>query len=284
MRSILHDLFAAAATTGRMEFVSAFAKPYPALTIATVMGAPLEDATRLAHWSNWIQRQFDGPSLTTQRAEIESAVAEFYAWCDALLAEKRARGGDDLVSVLVAAEAEGDRLSDVELVNLVLNVLIGGVDNTQAQLAHALRLFATHPEQWALLRDEPSRVPRAVEEVLRHEPITPFTARILTADVSHRDVLFPAGTVVMVCSFTGNRDAAGDSGFDISADREGARLMTFGAGIHFCVGSNLARAELEEALAFLAPRLPGLGLDGDPVLGTIQGIYGLDALPIAWSR
>jgi cytochrome P450 len=87
-----------------------------------------------------------------------------------------------------------------------------------------------------------------------------------------------------VCSFTGNRDGAGDPAFDITATRNGVRLMTFGAGIHFCVGANLARAELEEALSFLAPRLPGLRLDGDPAFGTVQGIYGLDALPIIWDN
>ena len=171
-----------------------------------------------------MQRQFDGPSLTTQRAGIEQAVEEFYAWCDALLADRRGSLGDDLVSALVREEQDGDRLSDVELVNLVLNVLIGGVDTTTAQLAHGLRLFAEHPEQWQALRDDPSLVPRAVEEVLRHEPITPFTARVLTADVVFRDVLFPAGTVVMIGAWSGDRDGAGDPAFDVRADRGGARL------------------------------------------------------------
>ena len=282
MRAILEELFATVESEHRMDFVPAFAKPYPSLTIATIMGAPREDVARLYDWSNWIQRQFDGPSLMTQRARIDEAVAEFYEWCDALLARRRANPGDDLVSVLIAAEQDGDRLSDVELVNLVLNVLIGAVDTTQSQLAHAIRLFAMHPDQWRLLAREPERVPQAVEEVLRHEPVTPFTARILTGEVTYRDVTFPEGTVVMVCSFTGNRDAAGDPAFDITASRDGARLMTFGAGIHFCVGANIARVELEEGLAFLAPRLPGLRLDGTPEFGTIQGIYGLDALPVAW--
>ena len=282
MRQLLVELFAGVAAERRMDFVQSFAKPYPSLTIATVMGAPREDAERLYDWSNWIQRQFDGPSLTTQRARIEQAVEEFYAWCDQLLAHRRATPGDDLISVLIAAEQDGDRLTDVELVNLVLNVLIGGVDTTQSQLAHAIRLFASHPEQWQLLGRETERVPQAVDEVLRHEPVTPFTARILTSEITYRDVTFAEGTVIMVCSFTGNRDGAGDPGFDITATRDGARLMTFGAGIHFCVGANIARVELEEALSFLAPRLPNLRLDGDPGFGTIQGIYGLDALPIAW--
>lgn len=282
MREFLHQLWSDVGPVGGCEFVEAFAKPYPSLTIASVMGAPHSDAPRLHHWSNWIQRQFDGPSLLADRPLIEQAVVEFYAWCGELLASRRGDPGDDLVSVLLAAEQDGDRLNDVELVNLVLNVLIGGVDTTQAQLSHALRLFAEHPDQWELLAREPERVPQAVEEVLRHEPITPFTARVLTADVTYRDVLFPAGTVVMIGAFTGNRDGAGDPSFDISADRSGGRLLTFGAGIHFCLGVNLARAELEEALTFLAPRMPALRLTGPPKYGTIQGIYGLDRLELGW--
>lgn len=280
MRDYLEQLWQG--VDGRCEFVEAFAKPYPALTIATVMGAPTSDAPRLHEWSNWIQRQFDGPSLTADRARIEHAVAEFYTWCDELLAARRGDPGDDLVSVLIAAEQDGDRLTDVELVNLVLNVLIGGVDTTQAQLAHGMRLFAEHPEQWELLRRSPELVRRAVDEVLRHEPITPFTARVLTEDVAFRDVLFPAGTLVMIGAVTGNLDGAGDPAFDITAERAGVRLMTFGAGIHHCLGANLARAELEEALAFLPPRMPGLRVTAAPDFGTVQGIYGLDALHLAW--
>jgi cytochrome P450 len=282
MRELLTDLFAAVEGAKGCELVEAFAKPYPALTIARVMGAPPEDAPRLHEWSNWIQRQFDGPSLATERARIERAVQEFYVWCRALLDARRVTPGDDLISTLIAAEEDGDRLSDVELVNLVLNVLVGGVDTTQSQLAHALRLFAGAPEQWELIAREPERVPQAVEEVLRHEPITPFTARILVRDVSYRDVEFPADTVIMVCSLTGNRDGEDSSAFDITAARS-TRLMTFGAGIHYCVGANLARAELEEALTFLAPRMPGLSLDGEAEFGTIQGLYGLDRLPIRWA-
>src|SRR5215210_1526625 len=135
MRTFLDDLWAAVADDGSCEFVEAFCKPYPSLTVATVMGAPLADAPRLHHWSNWIQRQFDGPSLMHERAEIEHAVVEFYEYAHALLAERRERPGEDLISQLLAAEAEGDRLSEVECVNLVLNVLVGGVDTTQSQLA-----------------------------------------------------------------------------------------------------------------------------------------------------
>jgi cytochrome P450 len=290
MRGFLAELWARVEADRRCEAVAALCKPYPSQVIATVMGAPLEDAGRLWDWSNLIQRQF-GMSIVEERAQIEQAVSEFYDYAGALLARRRDDPGEDLISALIAAEHERsgdeaagrgrrDRLSDVELVNLVLNVLVGGVDTTQSQLAHALRLFSDHPDQWALLAERPELAPRAVDEVLRFEPITPFTARIAMEDVEYRDILFPEGTVVLVCAFTGNRDGEPD-GFDITAERK-AKPLTFGAGIHYCLGANLARAELQEAVNFLAPRTQGLALDGEPEYGTIDGIYGLDALPIRW--
>jgi cytochrome P450 len=276
--------------TVRCEFVEAFAKPYPSLAIATVMGAPLQDAPRLHHWSNWIQRQFDATSMATEMAEIEQAVAEFYEYAEALVRARREDPGDDLISKLIEAEEEGEKLSDVECINLVFNVLVGGVDTSQSQLAHAIRLLAEHPQQWALLAEDPSLAEAAVEEALRYEPITPFTARILTEEICYRDVTFPEGSIVMVCAFTGNRDLADDAAgaggadsFDITADRGRARPLTFGAGVHYCLGANLARVELQEGLAFLSQHLHGLELDGEPVFEGVSGIYGLAELPIRFS-
>jgi cytochrome P450 len=280
MREFVEELYAALPESGECDFVSAFAKPYPALTIATVMGARREDAPRLAEWSNWIQRQFDSPVLLAQLDRVEQACAEFYEWADGMLAERRSTPGDDLVSVLIAEEQDGDRLSDVELVNLVLNVLVGGVDTTQSQLAHAVRLFAEHPEQWEHVRDDPERfVPRAVEEALRYEPITPFTARITREDVEYDGVTFPKDTIVLVATVTANRDGVEDAHtFDVT--RDPTKLLTFGAGIHYCLGANLAKAELQEALTFLAARVERFELTGEPVFDTVPGVYGLVELPV----
>jgi cytochrome P450 len=284
MREFLARLWAPLAGAKECEFVGAFAKPYPSLTIATVMGAPLEDAPKLCEWSNLIQRQFDGPSLLNEREAIERACAEFYDWAGELIERRRDDPGDDLISTLIAASHDGDRLSDVECMNLVLNVLVGGVDTTQSQLAQALRLFAGHAVQWELLAARPELAPQAVEETLRYEPITPFTARLLHEEVEYRGVTFPADTVVMVAAFAGNRDGVeGDpDAFDITAERGEAKPLTFGAGIHYCLGANLARAELQEALTFLPARMPGLALAGEPEFGSIHGIYGLEWLPLRW--
>jgi cytochrome P450 len=281
MRGFLEQLLSELPPDGGCEFVGAFAKPYPSLVIAEVMGAPLTDAPRLHHWSNMIQRQFDAASLMTEREQIEEAVAEFYSYESGLIASRRETPGEDLISTLIEAEEAGDRLSDDELRNLILNILVGGVDTSQSQLAHAVRLLADRPEQWQLLREDPRGLAlAAVEEALRYEPITPFTARIVVEELEYRGVTFPAGTIVLVSAWHANREGLDPDEFDITADRGSARVLTFGAGIHYCVGANLARAEMQEGIAFLAERVRALALDGEPAFGTPSGIYGLESLPL----
>ena len=283
MREIAASLWRDLEGAASCEFVSWFAGPFPARTIATVIGAPDQDAEALARWSSLVQKQFDIQALANEPARIEQAVCELYDYVADLLEKRRRALGDDLISTLLRVEAEGERLSGPECVNLVLNVLAGGIDTTAAQLAHAFRLFAAHPDQWAMLGQRPDLVPGAVDEVLRFEPITPFTARVCTEQIEHRGVIFPAGTIVAICAERANRDGEGGEVFDITAQRSGDRVLTFGAGAHFCLGQNLARAELEEAIGFLAPQMSGLRPAGSEQLGGIEGIYGVDSLPLAWT-
>jgi cytochrome P450 len=282
MREFLAQLWDKLGGVDSCDFVPALAKPYPSLTITAVLGAPDEDAPRLHEWSSLVQKQFDITALASRVPEMERAVTELTSYVEALLRQRRDEPGDDLVTALLSAEESGDKLSHAECVNLVLNVIAGGVDTTQAQLSQAMRLFAAHPRQWNRLREDPGLAARAVQEVLRAEPITPFTARICTEQTEHRGVTFPAGTIVAICAERANREQDRGEEFDITAERDG-RLLTFGAGAHYCLGANLARAELEEALTFLAPRMPGLTLDGPAVLGSVEGIYGIDKLPLRWS-
>ena len=289
MRQILEELWDELETDD-FDFVSRFSRPYPSQTIARVMGAPRVDAQRLHDWSEWIQRQFDPIALSDAEtlATIQRKVGEFYAWVDPLIEQRRTTPADDLITTLIRTEEEGEKLSDQELRNLVLNILVGGVDTTQSQLSHMMRLLAGKPDQWRALRADPDElVPRAVSEALRFEPITPFTARQLTADVEYRDVTFPAGTVLVVCSFTGNRDPEAFENaqdFDITLERDRTRPLTFGAGIHYCVGANLARAELEEGLRFFAERIETIELNGLTELQPVSGIYGVDRMDIRIQR
>ena len=274
MREQLEDLVDPSA--GRIEVVSELAKPYPARMIATIMGAPVEDAPRLGEWANTIQRQFDPDALRNDLPALERAAVEFQEYARELIA---GRVGDLIPELLEAG------LTEDEALDVVSSVLVGGVDTTQSQLAHGLRLFAEQPEQWALLAERPELAEAAVEEVLRYEPIAPFTARIVTEEVEYRDVRFPADTLVFACAHSANRDPdeiAAPEDFDITADRGRAKPLTFGAGPHFCLGANLARAELQEAFTFLPRRMPGLQLDGEPEYDTPLGLYGMKRLPLRW--
>lgn len=277
MRRHLDSLWGVVADDGRCDFVAAFAKPYPAMMIAEVMGAPVADAPRLGAWANRIQQQFDPVRIQRELAELERAAGEFVEYTRALMREREDAPRDDLITKLLPAGEEG--------VHLVSAILVGGVDTTQSQLAHGIRLFADRPEQWRRLAGDPSLATAAAEEVLRYEPITPFTARITLEDVEYRDVLFPAGTLIFAAAAAANRDPEGwdtPDELDIEAERDRAKPLTFGAGPHFCLGASLARAELQEAFAFLSARMPDLALDGEPKFDSPLGVYGLDALPIRW--
>lgn len=281
MRRFVEQRLDAVPADGSTEFVADFAKPYPSLVIAEVMGAPLEDAPRLHHWSNMIQRQFDAQSVVADRPAIEQAVSEFYAYEDALIERRRSQPGEDLITALIEAENQGDRLTHDELRNLVLNILVGGVDTSQSQLAHTVRLLAEHPGQWEALRSDPEGLALAcVDEAIRYEPITPFTARMTVTEVEFRGITFPPNSLILVSAWHANRDGVTPDEFDITADRGRARVLTFGAGIHFCVGQNLARTEMQEAIRFLAERVQTVRLAGEPEFGTPAGIYQLERLPL----
>ncbi len=266
---------------GTVEFVGRVAKPYPARMIAEVVGAPVEDAPALGEWAYWLQSTFDPTKVAGEPARIERAAVEFHDYVERLL-EPGSSAQAGLVADLRPA-VEAGRLTPAECISLVGSVLLGGVDTTQAQLSHGMRLFAEHPEQWAALRGDPSLVPAAVDEILRYEPVAPFTVRLVTEAFTHRGVHFPVDSLLIACATTANRDPAvytDPDVFDVRADRGGTKPLSFGAGPHFCLGMALARAELEEAIAVLVERYATVELAGEVAYDTAPGVYGLHALPL----
>ena len=229
-----------------------------------------------------MQRQFDVRALATELPRIERACAEVYDYVEALLDERRAAPADDLLSTLLAAEEEGDRLSHAECVNLVLNVLAGGVDTTQASSPRPAAVRRAPGPVGAAGRGPGAGGPAAYARCCRFEPITPFTARICVEPVELPRGGFPAGSIVAICAAQANREGAAGDRFDITAERDG-RVLTFGAGAHYCLGANLATAELEEALTFLVPRMPASPPDG-PACGGVEGICQVESLPLTWQR
>ena len=232
---------------------STCASPTRSRSSASCSGAPKEDWRQFSAWATDIFRIFN-QNLAEDLPLIEAASAALEEYLADLIAERRVPPGDDLLSVLIAIEEEGDRLSTDELVSLAVAVLMAGTDTTRNQLACALALFAEHPEQWALLAERPDLAPRAVEEAMRYLGAVRGTVRFAPEDIVFRDVLFPKGTLISVSLAGANRDPGtweAPDVFDITRERE-TQQMTFGSGIHHCMGAALARAELQEALVLLS--------------------------------
>jgi len=285
MRDVVGSLVDAFAPSGRCEVVVDLCEPYPIPIICKLLGAPEEDWRRFSAWATDIFRIFN-QNLVEDLPLIEAANAALEDYLADLIAARRASPGEDLLSTLIAIEEEGDRLSTEELVSLAVAVLMAGTDTTRNQLACALALFADHPQQWSILAEQPELAPRAVEETMRYLGAVRGTVRFAPEDVVFHDVLFPKGTLVFVSLAGANRDPdrweEADS-FDITRERS-SQQMTFGSGIHHCMGAALARAELQEALVLLARRLPGLASDG-PVEWKPDtfGIWGPARLPLRFA-
>lgn len=281
MREVADELIDGFAGAGNVEFMAAFADPYPARIICELLGVPATLHEQFRGWANDLGLAF-GYTAAANRDRIEAAIAGLDAATDELLAARRAEPGPDLLSALLAAEADGDRLTNGELRLLVTGLLFAGQDTTHHQLGQALSMFLRHPDQWALLADRPELVDRAVTEVLRLAPTTPVVGRLATEDIEVDGVAIPAGTHVTMFLVAGNTDPAvfgpDATRFDITAERPPP--LTFGAGIHYCLGANLARAELAEALPILARRLGPITAAGDAAWRPSVGITGPVTLPI----
>ena len=286
MREVVNDLIDRFADAGRADIASDFCEPYPIPIICELFGAPQEDLQLFSDWATDIFRIFNG-NLAEDKATIIRAQEELDAYIGDLIERRRDTPSDDLISAMIAVEADdGDRLSHAELVMMCEAVLMAGTDTTRNQLGCSLSLFAQHPEQWRLLAERPELAPRAVEETMRYFGTVRGTARFASEDIEYRDVVFPAGTFIGLSLAQANRDPSifDDPGeFDITREPSGKPQLTFGSGIHYCLGAALARAEQQEALTILAQRLPDLALAGDITWKPATvGIFGPEHMPVTF--
>jgi cytochrome P450 len=286
MREVIDGLVDQVASSGRCELVEDVCEPYPIPIICELLGAPKADWKLFSAWATDIFRIFNN-DLVVDADRIKAASAELDEYVRRLIEQRRAEPCDDLLSAMIAAEEAGDRLSSDELVMMAEAVLMAGTDTTRNQLACAVALFTTAPDQWALLAERPELAPGAVEECMRLLGAVKGTARIASEDIEYRDVLFPTGTLVATALEAANMDDeiwTDPHRFDITRAVSTHAQMTFGSGIHFCLGASLARAELQEALPLLARRMPDLEtfapIEWKPAT---FGIWGPAVLPLAFS-
>ena len=285
MAEVIDELLDPICAQGSAEFVSEVCEPYPIPIICEMLGAPREDWKLFGRLATDIFRIFNG-NLLRDGPAIVAAQNEMEAYMTALIAERRAAPRDDLLSDLIAVSDAGDRLSTEELLSLANSLLLAGTDTTRNQLACAVALFAQHPEQFRLLAVDPSLAPGAVEEVRRYLGAIRGTARYASEPITYRDIEFPANTFIFPSLVGANHDSekfVEPTDFDITR-RSGTPHMTFGSGIHHCLGAFLARAELQEAFKAIARRMPNLRLDGEVEWKPLSnGIWGPAVLPIRFT-
>ena len=284
MDDVMRGLVDTLAPAGSGDLVAGLCDPYPVPVICALLGAPPADADRFSAWATDIFRIFNG-NLAADLPEVERAAVELDTYVRDMVEQRRRSPAGDLLSALIACEEAGDRLTTDELVMLAEAVLMAGTDTTRNQLGCSLALFLDHPDQWAALADRPAAAARAVEESMRFLGAVRSTARVASADIEYRGVRFPAGTFVSIHLAGANRDPAtfaDPDRFDVTVEQR-AKQLTFGSGVHHCLGAALARAELQQALPMIARRLPGLAGTG-PVewKPPTFGIWGPARIPARW--
>ncbi|HEV8489796.1 MAG TPA: cytochrome P450 [Candidatus Limnocylindrales bacterium] len=247
--------------SGRIELVADLAHPLPAVVIAEMAGFPVEDRERFRDWTYRINSFFfqSGVADPAAAEDANAAVVEARAWIHDLLADRRSRPRDDLLSALVAAEYEGGRLTEAELLSTAITLFLGGHDTTTQLIALGMSALVRHPAQLELLRARPDLVPIAIEEMLRYDAPFQMNLRYVTEDVELGGQRLLRGDLVRQALGSANRDPARfDDPDAFRIDREPARHYGFGLGHHFCLGASLARLQAQIAVETLSRRLRGL--------------------------
>jgi cytochrome P450 len=278
---IINQLIDPLMAGGRCEIVTDIARPYPVPVICELLGAPSQDSHLFSAWADEFFKTFSW-NAAEYEPEILKAWGELDDYVDGMVAERRQSPTDDLISELIRAEHDGDHLNMDELRMLAGGILMAGTDTTRNQVAAAVDVLCDHPDQWDLLAQRPELAMKAVEELMRFYPVVFGAMRTATEDVEYEGVVIPAGTFVMVNTAAANRDSAVYEDPDrLDITREAAAPMqTFGAGAHYCLGSNLARREMAEALVTMARRMPNLRRAGAASWKPLVGICGPAVLPV----
>jgi cytochrome P450 len=286
IQAIVDGLLTGPTEAGTMDVIEELAYPLPVTVISELMGVPVADRDTVKGWSHAIARALDAIVLPASPELIERgrrATTEMAGYFRALAEGRRRRPGEDLLSGLVAAEEAGDRLSEEELLATCILLYVAGHETTVNLVGNGLLALLRHPAESRRLREDPARVPGAIEELLRYDGPVQRVGRIAVADTEIGGVPIPAGALVMSLPGAANRDPAHFAEPDrLDVTRHEPRHLAFGSGIHYCLGAPLARLEAQAAIGTLLRRFPALTLAVErPVWRPSSTLRGLESLPVA---
>jgi cytochrome P450 len=277
---VAEDLLDQAEARGELELMSDFAWPLPVIVIAEMLGVPASERERFRGWASDLALAFDLGMTPERSVRAEAAQIAFTDFFLDLIRERAREPRGDLLTAMVEAEEQGDRLSPDELVSNLVLLLIAGHETTMNLIGNGTLALLRNPEQLARLRDDPLIAPDAVEELLRYESPVQLVIRFPREDVEVGGKLIPKGARVMLLLGAANHDPARFADPDVLDLGRGDRgHLSFGGGPHFCLGNALARMEGEVAIPALLRRFPDLALaDPDPAYRPTMTLRGLEAL------
>lgn len=279
---ITDELLKGVAPLGTADLIEELAYPLPVIVIAELMGIPADDRTRFKKWSDAVVSQTRTGAEDADHHATNQEMTEYFL---TMIEQRRSLPGNDLISNLLAAEIEGQKLSAAELLGFCSLLLVAGNETTTNLIGNAVLCFTEKPGTIERLRADPSLLPQAVEEVLRYRSPVQSMYRVTAADTNLGDLQIPAGAPLVAWIGSANRDEGHfqrPDEFDI--DRGPSRHLSFGQGIHFCLGAPLARLEARIALEAVLADLPGLTLTPGARLERMDStiIYGVKELPLSW--
>ena len=283
VRQITNRIIDSVAARGSCDFVTDIAAQLPLAVISEMIGVPEQDHARVFDWSNRLIG-FDDPEYNTSAEDGQTAAMEMFLYANQLAVERKAAPKNDLVSVLMAADVDGESLTEADFDGFFILLAVAGNETTRNLISHAMLALIEHPEQKQKLIADPSLMPAAVEEFLRWGTPVIYFRRTATADTVVRGQAIKAGEKVVMYYPSGNRDEAifedGDA-FDVT--RSPNPHMAFGGGgPHFCLGASLARLEIRVMFEELLRRLPDLELDGPVVRLRSNFINGIKHMPVRY--
>ncbi len=272
------------AERGTGDVVTELAFPLPFDVISEMLGMPDSDKEQIAAWSGAVVKTLD-PIISDDEivAAIEGSRA-MEAHIDQVIAWKRDHPAEDLLSALIAAEEDGDRLSSIELRDQVVLLFIAGHETTVNLIGTGIYELLRHPDQLTMLRDDPSLDANAVDELLRFVSPVQLSRRVVLQDITIRDKTIPKGMFVLTGLASANRDPQkwGPTADDLDIVREGAaQHVSFGSGIHYCLGASLARLETQVAIGTFVRRFPNARVAAEPEWNGRINLRGLEHLPVA---
>jgi len=283
VQQLVDDILDRAQERGSMELIDELAFPVPFQVISDLLAMPTERSTELREWSQVLTTSLEPTTTDDDLDRAEAVLGDFIPYLTSIIDERRRHLGDDLLSALIQVEESGDRMSNTELIAFVLLLYVAGHETTVNLIGNGTLALLRNRDQLVRWRDDRSLDACAVDELLRYDGPVQLTVRVPVVPVRYGEIEVEPGTVVMTVLGAANHDPAMfDDPHGLRLDRPNAgRHLAFAAGVHYCLGSSLAKLEAQVAIGSVIRRFPDLELAGEPGWRDRLTIRGVDRLPLS---